>query len=178
MRRRFQRELSNARLRWVHAEQEVVERWAAIDRNDDLAVDDELLCLQRVERINQFREISRERLSAFRLNRDLVAVAKNNRAKAVPLRLELPSVAFRKLLDTVRFHRRVRWADGKRHFFLNILPRSNLFLLDATGFQRSPASRTRSRTLSMRKSSMRTPPSISSQVTGVDTDAIGVGRTE
>ena len=46
------------------------------------------------------------------------------------------------------------------------------------GFQRSPSFLTRAGTLSTRKSSIATPFSISFQVTGVETDARGLGRTE
>jgi hypothetical protein len=48
----------------------------------------------------------------------------------------------------------------------------------SSGFHRSPRSRIRSGTASMRKSSMRKPRAISSQVTGIDTVARGFGRTE
>ena len=48
----------------------------------------------------------------------------------------------------------------------------------SSGAHRSPSRRTRAGTLSMRKSSITTPRSTSAQVTGVDTAARGVGRTE
>src|SRR5207253_763777 len=70
--------------------------------------------------------------------------------------------------------------DDVAPFFLgaaNILRRSKRFF-PRTGFQRSPTLRTRSRTLSILKSSMRTPSSISSHFTGVETEATGVGRIE
>src|SRR5207247_1169092 len=61
---------------------------------------------------------------------------------------------------------------------LNRFRKSNRFFPTATAFHRSPIFSTRCRTLSMRKSSMRTPFSISSHFTGVDTEATGVGRIE
>lgn len=48
----------------------------------------------------------------------------------------------------------------------------------SNGFQRSPSFSRRAGTLSMRKSSISIPLSISFQVTGVETVARGVGRTE
>ncbi len=48
----------------------------------------------------------------------------------------------------------------------------------SSGFHRSPSFAMRSRTLSSRKSSIRTPFSTSSHVSGVDTVAFGFGRTE
>src|SRR5712691_3581110 len=72
------------------------------------------------------------------------------------------------------------FARARFFFFfgaLNNVRSSNLFF-PRTGFHRSPTFATRARTLSIRKSSMRTPSSISSHVTGVDTPANGVGRTE
>src|ERR1700686_2380217 len=68
--------------------------------------------------MHQFWKVTRERCSRFRLNRNLVAIAKNNRAKSVPLRLELPAITLWNLVNAVRFHRREGRADGKRHFFL------------------------------------------------------------
>jgi hypothetical protein len=49
---------------------------------------------------------------------------------------------------------------------------------DTSGFHKSPVFAMRGRTLSSRKSSMVTPWATSSHVTGVDTVASLVGRTE
>jgi hypothetical protein len=57
-----------------------------------------------------------------------------------------------------------------------ILRRSKRPPFASSGSQRSPTSRSRAGTFAMWKSSMRTPRSSSSQVTGVDTVARGVGR--
>ena len=58
------------------------------------------------------------------------------------------------------------------------LLRSTRLVFCSSGFQRSPVLANRLRTLSILKSSIRTPASISSQVTGVETGARGRGRTE
>ena len=50
--------------------------------------------------------------------------------------------------------------------------------LERSGFHRSPSFRTRAGTFSSRKSSMWNPRSTSSQLTGVDTPANSLGRTE
>src|SRR5262249_8469061 len=57
-------------------------------------------------------------------------------------------------------------------------PRSKRPRRSRSGAQRSPRRRTRAGTLSGRKSSVRTPSSISRQLTGVETHARGLGRTE
>jgi hypothetical protein len=56
--------------------------------------------------------------------------------------------------------------------------RLNRFCFDNKGAQRSPSFSIRLRTLSIRKSSMSMPRSISFHVTGVETIAFGVGRIE
>ena len=56
--------------------------------------------------------------------------------------------------------------------------RSNRPRAARSGFHRSPAFSIRARTLSRRKSSIATPFSTSAQVSGVDTEAVAVGRTE
>ena len=57
-------------------------------------------------------------------------------------------------------------------------PRSNRPRAESSGFHKSPRRATRFGTFFMVKSSIRTPRSISFQVTGVDTVASGRGRTE
>src|SRR5207248_3401037 len=103
----------------------------------------------------------------------------------IPLRFVKPRVAGRNAGNALRFHRRIRRRDRKVHyvfFFLvffsggcNTLKRSKRFF-PSTGFQRSPSFSTRATMLSMRKSSILIPPSTSSQVTGAETLATGVGR--
>src|SRR5687767_7210027 len=155
----------------------MIERQHAFHGDHDLSVEHELLVLQRAGGFDDLRKVARERLAGFRLNGDVIAVAKDDRAEAVPLRLEQPAVAGWDLVDPFRFHRRIRRGERQRHF-LNTLYKFTLFVFATTGFQRSPTSLSRATALSMRKSSIFTPPSSSSQVTGIDTPANGVGRTE
>src|SRR5215471_9060233 len=112
---------------------------------------------------------------------NLVAVAEGERPKTIPFRLVEPTFAFGNSFNGERLHRRkgrpqrqahVRaWAH--RYFSKRTLP-----VRASNGFQRSPTLRTRAGTLSMRKSSIRKPRSISRHVTGVDTGARCLGRTE
>src|SRR5262249_15520150 len=62
--------------------------------------------------------------------------------------------------------------------FYRYLRRSTPPVLRSSGVNRSPVFLNRARTLSRRKSSIRTPLSTSFQVMGVDTQARGCGRTE
>src|SRR5690606_22427822 len=55
---------------------------------------------------DDFGEVALERLPGFRLQRDVVAVAEGEAAKAVPLRLVLPIRPERDPLDRLRLHRR------------------------------------------------------------------------
>ena len=80
-------------------------------------------------------------------------------------------------LDRVR-DERVRQQRSEGFGTHRNFARSTRFVLASNGFQRSPRSAMRARTLSTRKSSMAKPRSTSSHVTGVETVASGVGRTE
>jgi DNA-directed RNA polymerase specialized sigma24 family protein len=77
-----------------------------------------------------------------------------------------------------RVGRRVRRADTYDWFHRNVLYKSTRFVFASTGFHRSPACSSRETALSIRKSSIFTPRSTSSHVTGIDAPANGVGRTE
>src|SRR5882672_3534360 len=63
--------------------------------------------------------------------------------------------------------------EGYTNLLKSVRPRDA-----SSGFQRSPTFAIRSRTLSSRKSSIRTPRATSDHSSGVDTVASGVGRTE
>src|SRR6185503_7206738 len=100
----------------MNTQQQIVEGQTSVDRNHDLAVENELLRLERLNRLDDLREIARKRLSRLGLNRDGVAGAEDDRAKAIPLRLELPMVAERDLVQTLRFHRRKRRLERQIEF--------------------------------------------------------------
>ena len=85
--------LLHAALRRMDALQQRVEGERAVVRHDDLAIEHEFLRLQRASGVDQFGKIARQRLAGFRLQLDLVAVAEDEAAKAVPFRLVLPIVA-------------------------------------------------------------------------------------
>src|SRR4051812_31118565 len=92
-----------------------IERKRATDWNDQLTVDDELFRFERGNGANDIREITREGLSRFRLQKNLAAIAKSETTKAVPFRFVLPIISNRNFVDRSRFHRRQWWFDGKRH---------------------------------------------------------------
>ena len=99
----------------MNALKQVIERETAAHRHDDLAVDHELLRSQRAERIDDFGEIARQRLPGLRLDGHIVAVAKDDRPEAIPLRLELPFPPFRDAIDAAGLHRRKGRAKGESH---------------------------------------------------------------
>ena len=61
--------------------------------DDDLAVDDAALGQRGGERGDELGEVAVHRLLVAALQQDLVAVAEDQRAEAVPLGLELPALA-------------------------------------------------------------------------------------
>src|SRR5262249_53550796 len=82
--------------------------------------------------------------------------------------------------DGLRARERGDEKEREREAFhlANKRPRSNRFFPAITGFQRSPTFLSRASALSIRNASMRTPRSTASHVTGMETLATGVGRTE
>jgi hypothetical protein len=76
----------------------------AVAGDDDLTIEHAAagqLCLQW---INQLGEVSIQRFLVAALNEDLVAVAEDERAKAIPLGLEDPSLAWRELAHALGEH--------------------------------------------------------------------------
>src|SRR5688500_8744946 len=69
----------------------------------------------RLQCLDDLREISVERLFVAALDEDLVAVAEDQRPKAVPFRLEDPSFARRQLADSFGEHRQNGWIDRQVH---------------------------------------------------------------
>ena len=99
----------------MDALQQVVERKCAAGRHHDFAVEYERLRLELARRLDDLREVARERLAGLGLQLDLIAVAKHQTAKAVPLRLVLPLAAMRHFVHGQSFHRRKGWFDWQRH---------------------------------------------------------------
>jgi hypothetical protein len=88
--------------------EQVVEGEHAVFRDDDLAVEHEVLRGRGAKRLDHFRKIPAERLSGLRLEQNLIAAPECQTAKAVPLGLVQPAVAARDLLHRLRLHRRKR----------------------------------------------------------------------
>ena len=83
--------------------------------DDDLAVEHAALGDARLQRLDELREVAVERPLVAALDEHLVAVAKDEGAEAVPLRLEDPAVVGRQLVDPSRQHWQERWVDGEVH---------------------------------------------------------------
>src|SRR5580704_5841998 len=90
-----------------------VERATA--RNDDFAVEDAPRGKLRAQGGAELGEVAVERLLVAALDEKLVAVAKDEDAKAVPLRLEDPLVAGWQFGDAFGEHRSDRRRDGEPH---------------------------------------------------------------
>ena len=67
----------------------------AVPGDDDLAVEDAALRQRGAQRLGQLREVAIQRLQVARLRVDLVAVAEDEGAEAVPFGLEQPAVVRR-----------------------------------------------------------------------------------
>src|SRR5207247_3976484 len=83
--------------------------------DDDLAVDDAALGERVGERRQELGEVSVHRLLVSALQQDLVAVAKHQRAKAVPLGLEQPAVPGGQGFGGARQHGLERRSEGQAH---------------------------------------------------------------
>src|SRR5690348_15147418 len=95
----------------MKAQLQRVERQRVADGNDELAVEQELPCLEAAQHFGDFREVSRQRLAGLRRQRHLVAVASREATKAVPLGLELPAFALGQLGREQCFH----WCRNGTH---------------------------------------------------------------
>ena len=63
----------------------------------------------------QLGEIAVQRLLVAALDQDLVSVAKDERAKSIPLRFENPFIARRQFTSSLGEHRQDRWVYWKIH---------------------------------------------------------------
>ena len=88
--------------------------WSAPSRcDDDLAVEHAALGKRRLERGGELREVAIERLQVARLDVDLVAVAEDEGAEAVPLRFEQPAVVGWQVVGGLGEHRLEGRFEGK-----------------------------------------------------------------
>ena len=101
-RRRLGGESADAGFGGMDALQQRVEVEPAIigGRHDDLAVDDASLRQRRKQRFEQLGEVAGERALVAAGELDLVAVAEDDAAEAVPLRLVQPAIAGRECRST------------------------------------------------------------------------------
>ena len=99
--------------------------------------------LRRVGKgLHEFGEITMQRLSGFRLQKNFLSIAKGQTPKSIPLRLVKPAVAYRNLLPRIGFRRwvwrtdrqadcrellarRFRWKDAADHG-INLSPGGSL----------------------------------------------------
>src|SRR5258708_1159665 len=142
---------------------------------NQLAVEDEFLCRDRFQGGHDFRKIAVEPLTRFRHHHDLRAVAKREATEAVPLGLVLPFAAFRNRGSRRCFHGKSFSGRRKidRNFARSQRPRDC-----KSGANKSPVFVTRAGMLMSVKSRGSMPCSTSLHVTGAETVASSVGRTE
>ena len=77
----------------MDAQQQRLEIESVRADDDDLAVDDAAFGKRSRQRRDELREVPIHRLLVAALQHDLIAISKNQRAKAIPLGFELPSIA-------------------------------------------------------------------------------------
>jgi hypothetical protein len=99
----------------VQPELERIEIEGAVSCNDDFAIENRAVGQLRAQRVEQLGKVAVKRLLVAALDQDLAAVAKDQRAKAVPLGLEDPALARRQRIDSFREHRQHRRIHGKIH---------------------------------------------------------------
>src|SRR5688572_22927228 len=99
----------------MDAHQEVIEGEAVVDRDHDLAVEHEPLALEGGDRLYQLREVAPQRLARLRLELHFGAVAEDQAAETVPLRLVLPPGSLRDAVRQECLHGRIRRVYGKSH---------------------------------------------------------------
>src|SRR3989442_15991290 len=99
----------------MDAEEQRLEVEPAHADDDDLAVDDTALGQRRGEGCDELGEVTVHRLLVAALQHDLVAVAKHQCSKAVPLGLELPAVAARQGVRGFGQHGHERRSEGQAH---------------------------------------------------------------
>src|SRR6185437_142643 len=174
-RRCLRRQFRDATRRWMYSLKQRIERQCSALGDDELAIEHELLRAEVAQCRYDFREVARQRLACLRSQFHLRTVSKCDAPKAIPLGLVLPLRPSRQLGHRLRFHRCIAVPGRKSHRRSCSFTRPRAA---SSGAHRSRSSATRSGTVSIRNASRSTPRSTSSQLTGVDTVARGVGRTE
>src|SRR4029077_8745697 len=91
----------------MDALQESVEIQTCAPPDDNFSVEHKFACRQSAQRGDDFREVSRERLTGLGLQNDFFALAKCQAAEAVPLGFVEPTGLARQLFYRSGFSRRV-----------------------------------------------------------------------
>src|ERR1041385_6941371 len=99
----------------MQAQLQGVELERVVDGHHDLAIQHTPLRQLLFDRVDELWEVSIERPLVATLNENFVAVAKDQRAESVPLRLEDPAFTRRQLAHTLGEHWQYRRFDGKIH---------------------------------------------------------------
>jgi hypothetical protein len=114
--RRLRRQSHDPRRGGMKAEEQRIEREVAIDWDDKLTVEHELLGRQFAKGVDDLREVASERLTRFRPQIDLAARAKCQAPETVPLGLVLPLRSNRQHPDGSGLHWRVPRLDREFHW--------------------------------------------------------------
>src|SRR5258706_9940297 len=99
----------------MDAQKQRLELEPAIARDHDLAVDDAARRQGSLQRRRELREIAIQGLEVARLDERLLAVAEDEGAEPVPLRLEQPAVALWQRIGRLGEHRLNRWVERELH---------------------------------------------------------------
>src|ERR1700722_7939692 len=99
----------------MDAELERIEVKTAGPGDDDLAVEHAAGGELLEEWFEEFGEVASERLLVAALDQQLIMIAEDERAKAVPLGLEDPGIAFGDIVDPFGEHGKDRRWNGKMH---------------------------------------------------------------
>jgi len=92
---------------------EEVELLDAVNHDDELSIDHHPLARQGPQLLDDLREVAVHPPSAAALEVDVVAVAEDDGAKAVPLRLVAPALSLGQLLRRARELGRDRGCEGE-----------------------------------------------------------------
>src|SRR5580765_4132378 len=102
----------------MQAQLQGVEIKSIILNNDDLSIEDTTSRQSRLQRRKELRKVAVQRFLVAALYQNLVAIAKYQRAKAVPLRFEDPISIGRQFTHSLGQHRQYGRIYGKVHAFM------------------------------------------------------------